>query len=303
MSMEAASDRELARVIALHCYGAAPQLEALSQLNHAVFRLRFADGCKILKLAKGPEQASVRKELMLLALLGRHGIPVPAVEHADEGATLVGRPFFIMQSAGDRTVADWVGRPDELARGLFAEMGGVLGRIHGIIFPASGDIRHDGIVARDVQAVIRRLHDLADWGEAQRLLDARDVAGFKSLAMPPAHGVSLCHSDFHAVQCIVRDGRIVAVVDWESAWAGNPLIDFAIVHAYLDYYTPPELLGCFFRGYASLRALPADYERAYLPVRMAHALALLWISHGQGHRPAAARAADLFRTYSRQCPE
>jgi aminoglycoside phosphotransferase (APT) family kinase protein len=276
-----------------------PQLEPISRLNHAVFRLRFAEGCKILKLTKGPESASIRKELMLIGLLARHGIPVPVIEHADDGGKLVGRPFFIMESAGHRTVADWAGQPDELGRGLFAEMGSVLARIHGITFPASGDIRHDGIVPRDVQAVIRRLYDLADWGVAQRLLDASDAARFKSLAMPPAHGVALCHSDFHAVQCVVRDGRIVAVVDWESAWAGNPLIDFAIVHAYLDSYASRELIGCFFDGYAALRPLPADYERTYLPVRMAHALGLLRVWYGQGRQAGVRRAVELFRAYSR----
>ena len=303
MSTEAGSDRELAWAIALQCYKMEPKLEPLSRLNHAVFRLRFPDGSKILKLAKGSESASIRKELMLIELLARHGIPVPVIEHADDGGKLVGRPFFIMASAGDRTVADWVGRPDELGRGLFAEMGAVLGRIHGITFPASGDIRHDGIVPRDVQAVIRRLHDLADWGAAQRLLDASDVARFRLLAMPPAHGVALCHSDFHAVQCVVRDGRIMAVVDWESAWAGNPLIDFAIAHAYLEAYAAPELTGRFFAGYTALGPLPADYEQVYLPVRMAHALGLLKIWHGQGRQAGVRRAIELFRQYARLVQE
>jgi Ser/Thr protein kinase RdoA (MazF antagonist) len=299
MSTETGSDRELARAIALQYYKMEARLEPLSQLNHAVFRLRFPDGSKILKLARGSESSSIRKELMLVGLLARHGIPVPVVEHVDEGGTLVGRPFFIMESAGDRTVADWVGRPNKLGRGLFAEMGAVLGRIHGISFPASGDIPHDGIVPRDVPAVIRRLHDLADWGASQRLLDASDVARFKSLAMPSAHGVALCHSDFHAVQCVVQDGRIVAVVDWESAWAGNPLIDFAIAHAYLEAYAPAELTDRFFAGYAALRPLPADYEQDYLPVRMAHTLGLLKVWHGQGREAGVRRAIELFRKYAK----
>lgn len=303
--ISAAAERDLARAIARACYGEEPHVEALTRLNNLVFRLRFPGAWKVLKLAKGPDGAAIRKELMLIGLLARHAVPVPSVEHQDPEGSRVGRPYFVMASAGDRTAADWIGNPDDVPRRLFAEMGGVLARIHGITFEQSGDIRAEGIVPRDPALHLDALYRLADWLATERLLDAGEVALFESLPFPPVDGRQLCHGDFHAVQCIVRDGRIAAVVDWESAWVANPIIDFAITHAYLDFYSPPELIRCFVAGYAADRPLPPDYERAYLPVRMAHALGLIraWRSRGPGawrhalaHRKVE-HAVELYRAY------
>lgn len=276
------------------CYGVEPDVEAIPLSN--AFRLRLPQGQKILKLAR-PGTASIRKELTLIALLARHGIPAPVVEHADGDATRFGRPFFIMDSAGDTTVAHLVGRADEDTRRLFVEMGSILAAVHGITVGASGDIPPDAIEPRDWPVRIRRLHGLADWFVAERLLEPDEVALVRALAMPETAGGALCHGDFHAVQCIVRGGRIAAVVDWEQAWAGNPGIDLAIAHAYLDYYASPEQVRRFLEGYASGRPLPDDYERAYLPVRMGHVLGVLRVARTRGREANVKRAVELYRAY------
>lgn len=295
--MAAADPAELARIIAVKCYGVEPRIEPLSRLDNAVFRLHFPAGSRILKLAAGSDGGSIRKEVMLIELLGRRGIPVPAIEHEDAGAKLVGRPYFIMSSAGDRTAADWAQSADPTARRLFAAMGSVLGRIHAVTFPSSGDIRAEGVVPRDLREFLRGVYDLADRTAAQGILEPGEVARFKSLPPPPLGGRQLCHGDFHAVQCIVREGSIGAVVDWESAWAGNALVDLAVAQAYLEYYALPELTRCFLGGYASECRLPQDYEAAYLPVRMAQALGLIRVCQARGLRENLRRAVDLFRTY------
>lgn len=305
---EVTTDRDLARAIAVACYGREPRVEAISRVNNLVFRLRFPGACKILKLARGPDAATIRKELALIGLLARHGIPVPAVEHADREGAAVGRPYVVMESAGDRTVADYIGHPGVLPPRLFTAMGAVLARIHGLTLEPADEGRIEGTGPRDPGASVGELHRLADRLADERLLGADEAALFKSLAFPSGDGSQLCHGDFHAVQCVVRDGRIAAVVDWESARAGNPAIDFAFTHAYLDFYSPPELVRCFMAGYTADRALPGDYDRAYLPVRMAHALALIRVWRGRqpvAGRPAAAgrrveRAVELFRAYHRE---
>jgi Ser/Thr protein kinase RdoA (MazF antagonist) len=297
--MSTPDDRDLASRIARHCYGREPRLEPLARYNNLVFRLRFADGAKILKLAKDADGAAIRKELRLIDLVRGHGVPAPTVEHADGQAALVGRPFFIMASAGEHTVANWIGAPSPQGPALFAEMGAVLAGIHAITLPASGDIRHDGIVVPDPQADRQRLEGVAAWAHAQGFLEAGEVARFLGLDVPPLDGRTLCHRDFHPVQCVVDEGRITAVVDWQSAWAGNAAVDVAIVHAYLDAYCPSELIGDFFRGYTALRPLPPDYAAAYRPVRMAQALALLRVWHGQGRSRLVRHALALYQAYAR----
>jgi Ser/Thr protein kinase RdoA (MazF antagonist) len=292
--MSRPDDRDLALRIARECYGCEPRLEPLASSNNLVFRLRFAGGAKVLKLARDADGAATRKELMLIDLVRRHGVPAPVVEHADGQATRVGRPFIIMASAGERRVADWIAAPDQHGPALFEEMGAILAGIHGIALGPN-----DGIPERDPQADRQRLRRLAEWVQGQGFLDASEVDRFLGLDLPAVAGHALCHGDFHPVQCVVHDRRISAVVDWQSAWAGNALVDLAIAHAYLDAYCPPVLIRDFFRGYSARCPLPSDYPAAYLPVRMAQALALLRVWHGQGRPQLARHALELYRTYAR----
>jgi Ser/Thr protein kinase RdoA (MazF antagonist) len=298
-----AHDRELAGVIARRLYQAEAGVEPISRRDNAVFRLRLPDATVILKLGGSADAALLRKEAMLIGLLGRHGVPVPVIERADLEATCVGRPFLLLADAGQETVADWIVKPPELAGPLLTEMGSVLARIHALTLAGSGDIYHDRIVPRDTAVYRQRLTALAAWCVQQGLLADADAPPFESLPLPALEGARLCHGDFHAVQCIVSQGRISAVVDWESAWAGNPLIDLAVTHAYLDYYCPFELTERFFAGYNALRPLPPDYDRASVPVRMAQALALLRYWQRHGREPSAQRALELYRGYLRRWRE
>lgn len=287
-------DHSLARTIARTLYGSEPQMELLTNLNNAVFRLHFADDCKVLKLALSDRGAFIRKEKMILDLLRQRGIPAPVVEHADEEGTRFGSPFLLTNNAGTETVADCIRRGEKNCGGLVHEMGAVLARIHDLAFPQTDLVGRD--LEQEIAAVQQRAGELAELG----LLDRKESARLFALEAPPLPGVALCHGDFHFVQCLVRQGRLSAVVDWESAWAGNAAVDVAIAHAYFDYSgSPLEFIRAFFAGYAAIRPLPPEYERRYLPVRMAQALGLLWFWHKQGHSGHAQRARELYRAYCR----
>ena len=245
---------------------------------------------------------------MLIEMLRERNIPVPVVEHVETDAAHAGRPFFIMQSAGEETLLDRAGRGDETTSRMFTEMGEVFARVHGLRFAESGDIRPEGIVPRDATEFLDGLYRFSDVLVDEMLIDGPEAALFRELKVPETSGTSLCHSDFHTVQCVVNGDRIAAIVDWEAAWAGNPAIDVALTHAYLDYTCPAELRRRFFAGYTSLRALPPDYDTAYIPVRMAQVLGVMRAWNGQGpevwqHVKKAGRVRrmlELYRTYARQ---
>ena len=295
--MTAATEAELAREICVRCFGSEASIEPLGGPNNAVFRLRFPDGVHILKVARDAQARRLRKEHMLLELLSRYGMPVPRIEHSDLDATMVGQPFLIMQSVGELRVADYLQVHTAQSLGLCREMGELLARIHTLVMSGSGDLQPEGYVARDPVAYLQRLHALAEWVASQGLIGAAEAEAFRALPMPDLAGTSLCHGDFHAVQCVVHDGHISAVVDWESAWSGNSAIDFAVTQVYLESYCPGDLLAAFVTGYLSQRTLPAGYQRDYLPVRMAQALALTRGMATRGMTEYAARPVELFRAY------
>lgn len=302
-------DVRIASLIAAERYGPGVAIQRETTSNNAIVRLRLPDAAqseKVIKFAPTIDSAPVRKEVMLIGILRERGIPVPVVEHVETDAAHMGRPFFIMESAGNETLLDRAGRSDEETARLFTEMGQVFARIHDLHFAEAGDITTEGIVPRDATDFLNGLYRFCEVLIEEGLLDGAEAAQFRALKIPETNGSSLCHSDFHTVQCVVAGDRISAVVDWEAAWSGNAAIDVALTHAYLDYTCPAPLRRCFFAGYGSLRELPPDYDTAYIPVRMAQVLGVLRAWHGQGpevweHVRKAGRLRrmlELYRAYA-----
>ena len=288
------TNRQAAR-IALARFGPQAQVEPVGGPKGAVFRIRLPESVKILKLGRAAAAGGLRKEQALIERLRREGIPVPLIEHAELDAD---PPYVLMTSAGDYRAADYMQAPALAAQNVFGEMGVLLARIHRVELPAAGDILAEGrFVPRERTAYLEKLGRLADGLAAGGLIEGADAQLFRSLPMPELTGTNLCHGDFHAVQCIVRDGHVTAVVDWEGAWAGNPAVDFAVAQAYLESYCPKDLLASFVAGYLSQRSLPPGYQIDYLPVRMAQTLALMRTLHAAGQTAYVARAVEMFRGY------
>jgi Ser/Thr protein kinase RdoA (MazF antagonist) len=291
------ADAKIAREVASRFMPGEVSIEPLGGAGSAVYRLRGAQGAHILKLARTADARALRKEHMVLALLDRYAMPVPRIEHTDLDGAMAGRPFLLLANAGDLRVADYLQVHTAQSLALCREMGELFSRIHTLVMSGSGDLQPEGYVARDPIAYRQRLDAMADQAAAHGLIAVAEADAFKSLPFPTLDGTSLCHGDFHAVQCVVRDGHIGAVVDWESAWSGNAAIDFAVTQVYLESYCPADHLAAFVAGYLSRRALPADYAHDYLPVRMAQALALARVMHQRAMTNYAARATELYRAY------
>lgn len=292
--MDRVDDIAIAEKVAQKCYGQTPRIELIPSHYNAVFRLWLEDGPRVLKLAKRtPERASTRKELFIFGKLAEHGVPVPIVEHKDTSGREVGHPFFIMKSAGDHTVAEYIHEADDRACRLLRTMGGVFALIHSITFDAPGPIVHDRVSPIRNAALERRAFEdwcqrLIDEIESRGLLEPREIKVVRKAvsSLPATQGASLCHGDFHAAQCIVdsatiRDDtpRIEAVVDWEAASAGDPVYDFADHHVYMENTYHPALIGHFREGYESVRPLPRDYDKRYTSVRMIQQLVLVRTFH------------------------
>jgi len=104
-----------------------------------------------------------------------------------------------------------------------------------------GYVRYLHELLRDPLVVARLGPDLAASG-------AMWVAKRSSLLKPVAHRVALTHSDFKPSNLLMRDGRLVGVVDWEFADAGYPLLD----------------IGMFFRDPRLARPPgPQDFARGF----------------------------------------
>ncbi|WP_334175307.1 phosphotransferase [Pseudoxanthobacter sp.] len=246
---------------------------------------------------------TARMETALLGRLGAQGrVPVArvlAAPAAPDPAT--GRPFAVLEwVAGVPLAGAAAGLPPPATAALGRAAGRVLADIHALKFPACGFFSESLELARfwpcgaaGYQAALDRI--LA--GPAGRALEPderrRLVAFGNAMAgrlegelRPPC----LVHGDFGPGNILVAgpQGPVAAVIDWEFAFAADPLIDIAnIMRPPLG--ERPGFAAGFTAGYrAGGGSLPADWRRLALitdlPAWVAH------LGHGDPARTRDARA-------------
>jgi len=195
---------------------------------------------------KAPDEPSVVyrrsavREAQVMAGLQAAGAPVPEILAIDDGTGVVGRPCFVMAHVPGRGVADAgangyhddeelrAGGP-ERQRAVWDSFHDALAAMHSVdpaLVPAART------VTGATDAGVRDVLDY--WRRA--LLDAmegvpapRQVAALEWLAdhVPPGgdDAPSVCLGDARLVNGVVAGDQVLALIDFEVAYVGNPLAD------------------------------------------------------------------------------
>jgi len=180
------------------------------------------------------------REHRLLAALHPLGVPVPHPIARCDDASVIGAPFYLMEHVDGvilRGSAPPALRDAPDAASTLATLSGTfvdtLVQLHGVDVssgPLSAMGKPDGYVQRQVQGWTRRWHA----ARTDELPDLDRVAVWLDANRPPERGVALVHNDFK-YDNLVLDGsmqRVVAILDWEMATIGDPLMDLGTSLAY-----------------------------------------------------------------------
>ena len=166
--------------------------------------------------------ADVARQGRLMAALGNDGFPVPAVVAVSEEPVVDGRPFVLLAEVAGSRVEE-VPREVDRAR-LISSAVSTLQRLHAIPVKTTSLDEPPVQLASD----LARWHTLLD--RARTGLDMPFEALRQALASsyPEPAQPSLVHADYHFGNLLFdTEGAVVAVVDWEIAEIGQPLIDLS----------------------------------------------------------------------------
>ncbi len=191
--------------------------------------------------------------------------PCPLLFCDDEG--VLGAPFYLMERRhgvilrkpppADRPM------PPETVRRLCESLIDGLARLHALDYQAAGlgDLgKPEGYVERQVSGWTRRYRD-AQTDDVPGLDRAAD---WLAANRPAESGAALIHNDYKFDNLVLDPddpGRIVAVLDWEMATIGDPLMDLGTTLGYWIEPTDPEPLRRFLAGPT---ALPGSLTRREL---------------------------------------
>ncbi len=257
-----------------------------------VFALDRGDDRWVLRRA--PRHASsatahdVLREFRILDAIKDQPVKIarPVVACAD--AKVFGAPFYVMERIAGRpilrSVPDaWSAEPKTQGRAL-EELVDALVAIHAVDWRAGGlgDMSHTGdYVSRQLK---RWLTQLDSYG-GRPLPTAEKIAGWLDAHRPPEQPSALCHGDYkldNVLFASTAPPRLLAVVDWEMAAIGDPLVDLAWA---LIFHPGPE--GTLHLGMTK----PPTFAVEHLPSR---AQLVVRYAQGSGRDTSALEWYDVF---------
>lgn len=237
----------------------------VNELGHGwfsvVYEMRLRDGAHVvLKIAPPPqvevltyERGAMATELAALRLIREHtAVPVPQIEFADESRELCDADYFFMPFVE----ADNLGMiKDELSRSdldaLHEALGMVNRELNAIPGTVFGPLTRPG--NRSWHTVFTgMLEDVLCDGERRevelgwRYDVVRDVIQEHAGSLHEVVEPRYVEWDLWDSNVMVRDRRIVSIIDHERAFYGDPLIEAGFVGTQLPAFGNAE---AFMRGY------------------------------------------------------
>jgi aminoglycoside phosphotransferase (APT) family kinase protein len=166
--------------------------------------------------------ADIPRQGRLMDALHRQGLPVPAVLTMSDQPVVDGRPFYLVEAIdGERIERVLDGVP---AEGLAGSAIDVLKRLQTVPLDRTGI---GGEEPATLAFEIGRWTWLMDRAPEELTGQAPAVRERLTATKPAERPPVLVHGDFHYGNMLFRDGRVVALLDWEIAQLGQPLLDLA----------------------------------------------------------------------------
>ncbi len=213
-----------------------------------------------------------REHRILSALWGVYPkVPKPLTFCDDEA--VLGAPFYAMERVPGvvlrKAAPDGLDLDAAAMRALSERFVDNLAALHALDVAEAGlgELgRPEGYVRRQIEGWTRRYRN----AKTDEVPEVEAAARWLAEHRPPESGAALIHNDYKYDNLVLDPAtlEIKAVLDWEMATLGDPLMDLGTSLAYwVDPDDPPELQSLRF----CLTTLPGNLDRAGLVERYARA--------------------------------
>jgi aminoglycoside phosphotransferase (APT) family kinase protein len=214
------------------------------------------------------------REFRILSHLASVWQKTPRPLAACDDASLIGTPFYVMDRVRGvilrARVPSGLALDEDTMRRVSAAAIDTLAEIHGIDWRAAGlgDLgKPEGYVERQVTG----------WAERYRKAQTDEVSQMEELARwlaerrpaePGDAGATLVHNDFKYDNLVLDEGvsRVEAVLDWEMATIGDPLMDLGTTLGYWIEASDPPVFQVMVFGPTNV---PGNLTRAEIVRRYA----------------------------------
>jgi aminoglycoside phosphotransferase (APT) family kinase protein len=164
--------------------------------------------------------ADVVRQGRIMAALHAAGVPAPAIPVMSSDPVIDGRPFVLMEAVEGTRIekAGVEQKPLDIAGSAVK----TLKRLHALPLDQTG-IGHEAPVG--LQAEMLRWLWLMERAPEELTGRAGELGGLLAAEIPKERQPTLVHGDYHYGNMLFKGPDVVAVLDWEIAQIGQPLLD------------------------------------------------------------------------------
>ncbi|MHB8588055.1 MAG: phosphotransferase family protein [Candidatus Dormibacteraceae bacterium] len=164
--------------------------------------------------------ADVVRQGHIMSALHDAGLPTPAIPALSSDPVVDGRPFILMDAVDGTRIEK--AATEHKAIEIATSAVEVLKRLHGLP-PARTGIGDEESVG--LQSEMMRWAMLMQRAPEELTVRAGELGGLLAVQIPVERAPTLVHGDYHYGNMLFRGAEVVAVLDWEIAQLGQPLLD------------------------------------------------------------------------------
>ena len=164
--------------------------------------------------------ADVVRQGRIMAALHAAALPTPAIPAMSSDPVIDGRPFILMEAV-DGTRIERTAK-EHKALDIASSAVAVLKRLHALPLDQTGIGDEESV---GLQAEMMRWAMLMQRAPEELTARAGELGGLLAISLPVERAPTLVHGDFHYGNMLFRGPEVIAVLDWEIAQIGQPLLD------------------------------------------------------------------------------
>ena len=164
--------------------------------------------------------ADVIRQGRIMSALNRAGLPTPAIPVSSEDPVIDGRPFILMERIDGTRIEQAAQR--EKALDIAHSAVEILKRLQRLPLDKTGIGDEEPV---PLTAEMMRWGMLMQRAPEELTTRAGELGGLLAAQVPRERTPTLVHGDYHYGNMLFRAHEVVAILDWEIAEIGQPLLD------------------------------------------------------------------------------
>jgi aminoglycoside phosphotransferase (APT) family kinase protein len=266
-------------------------IEAIPE-GHSGFTY-FVDRDYVLRLpppgARIAGPADVVRQGRIMSALRAAGIPTPAIPMMTSEPRIDGRPFILMERVDGVRIEETAQREEALDIATSAV--NVLKMMQALPLEKTGIGDEEPVGLREE---MMRWAMLMQRAPEELTARAGELGGLLAAHVPDQRAPTLVHGDYHYGNMLFRGPEVVAVLDWEIAELGQPLLDLGCLcsmtvrRRFADAPSPGGAVAIDMEELFTLYGVGADEMRWYVALSLYKYAAILGYNlmlHRKGRRP------------------